>query len=656
MSSTQQLLLAEGAGGGAAPVYIEDVFQTWLYTGNGSTQTITNNIDLSTKGGMVWIKCRNTAYGHRVNDTVRGASKFLTTNSTAAEDTNASVLTAFTSSGFSVGASTAVNENAATYASWTFREQPKFFDVVTYTGDGTTPRSIPHNLGSTPGCVIIKMLSTSADWYVYHRGLPTTTGTYIRLNSTSSTNANPVIFPASPVNSTAFKVGSGADVNGSGSTYVAYVFAHDAGGFGLTGTDNVISCGSYTGNGSATGPVVTLGYEPQWLMIKNASVAGEDWFIVDTMRGFTANTTGGSTVELSPNSAGVEDSQFKLAPTATGFQVLDSNANVNGSGNTMIYIAIRRGPMKVPTSATTVFTPFYFSGNDSTSRQLSAGFPADAFLGKRAIGDVSPFVDRLRGKDLLLYTPLDSAEAASSLYCRFDSNSGPIVGWNAAAGININGTGWNYRAYAYGRAPGFFDVVCYTGTGANRTVSHNLGAVPELMLVKARSTAGYSWCVYSATLGPTYVAFLNATGAFLGSAVQWNSTTPTSSVFSVSTNVAVNGSGTTFVAYLFATCAGVSKVGSYTGTGTTLQINCGFTAGSRFVLIKRTDSTGAWYVWDSARGIVSGNDPYFLLNSSDEEVTNTDYVDTYNAGFEISDTAPAAINASGGTYIFLAIA
>jgi hypothetical protein len=115
-------------------------------------------------------------------------------------------------------------------------------------------------------------------------------------------------------------------------------------------------------------------------------------------------------------------------------------------------------------------------------------------------------------------------------------------------------------------------------------------------------------------------------------------------------------SGQTYVAYLFATVAGVSKVGSYTGTGNTLQINCGFTGGARFVLIKRTDSTGDWYCWDSSRGIVSGNDPYLLLNSTAAEVTNTDYIDTYSAGFEISSTAPAAINANGGTFIFLAIA
>jgi hypothetical protein len=110
------------------------------------------------------------------------------------------------------------------------------------------------------------------------------------------------------------------------------------------------------------------------------------------------------------------------------------------------------------------------------------------------------------------------------------------------------------------------------------------------------------------------------------------------------------------VGYLFASCPGVSKVGSYTGTGTTQTINCGFTGGARFVLIKRTNSTGDWYVWDSARGIIPANDPYLLLNSTAAEVTGTDYIDTTSVGFEITSTAPAAINANGGTFIFLAIA
>jgi hypothetical protein len=660
MSSTQQLLLGEGAGG-SAPVYIEDVFSTYLWTGNGSTQTITNNIDLSTKGGMVWIKSRSNTYAHRVFDTTRGATKYLATDAVGAEDTNASSLTAFTSSGFSVGASTAVNDNAATYCAWTFREQPKFFDVVTYTGNGAADRNITHNLGSVPGMIVIKKTSGTGNWAtaaslsstVYAiGGGGSGSGYEFALNTTDTYYDNPLkstIATDTTVNVPRVYYNDATVCNASGATYVMYLFASDAGGFGLAGTDNVISCGSFTTDGSG-GYSVNLGYEAQYVLLKRTSGTG-GWFIVDIMRG--AAVSASTTQLLSAQVVAAESTDGVLmSPSATGFFASSTLSNL--SSGTYIYIAIRRGPMKVPTSATTVFTPFYFSGNDSTSRQLSAGFPADAFLGKRAIGDVSPFVDRLRGKNLLLYTPLNYAEATSSLYCRFDSNSGPIVGWNAAAGVNINGTGWNYRAYAYGRAPGFFDVVCYTGTGSNRTISHNLAAVPELMIVKQREGSG--WPVYAAGMGNTRAMRLNSTQAQEVGSDFWNNTTPTSTVFSLGNNGDVNQNTATYVAYLFATCAGVSKVGSYTGTGTTLQINCGFTGGSRFVMIKRTNSTGDWYVWDSARGIVSGNDPYFLLNSSDGEVTNTDYVDTYSAGFEISDTAPAGINASGGTYIFLAIA
>jgi hypothetical protein len=212
----------------------------------------------------------------------------------------------------------------------------------------------------------------------------------------------------------------------------------------------------------------------------------------------------------------------------------------------------------------------------------------------------------------------------------------------------------------FGRAPSVFDEVCYTGNGAgNNARTHNLGVAPELLIIKNRSSSAsgdwYTFHTFTSSnfkkqLLDTTDAQTNYTyGSFLDAQ-------PTSTTFTVNSGAGCNESGVTYVSYLFATCAGVSKVGSYTGTGTTKQIDCGFTGGARFVLIKRTDSTGDWYVWDSARGIVSGNDPYLLLNTTDPEDTSTDYIDTYSAGFEISSTAPAAINSNGGSFIFLAIA
>ena len=205
-------------------------------------------------------------------------------------------------------------------------------------------------------------------------------------------------------------------------------------------------------------------------------------------------------------------------------------------------------------------------------------------------------------------------------------------------------------------------LVCYTGTGTNQYINHNLGVRPDLYMVKRRSATA-NWAVTINASIPDTIGILNSTNAFGGSAYDngylVNGTVPASNFgagFGSVNNDAANASGSTYVAYLFATCAGVSKVGSYTGTAAAQVINCGFTSGARFVLIKRTDSTGDWYVWDSARGIIAGNDPYLLLNSAAAEVTGTDYIDTDTTGFEISSTAPAAINASAGTFIFLAIA
>jgi hypothetical protein len=225
----------------------------------------------------------------------------------------------------------------------------------------------------------------------------------------------------------------------------------------------------------------------------------------------------------------------------------------------------------------------------------------------------------------------------------------------AGSGDYSSWIAWNFK-----RAPGFFDVVTYTGTGSVRTINHNLGAVPSVVLIKGRNTT-YSWYWQHYALGANTWMQLNNQEAGAGNGGVFNSTLPTSSVFSVGSLAGTNGSGNTYIAYLFGDLPGISKAGTYTGTGSNINVDCGFTAGARFVLIKRKDGSGGanvgdWYVWDSIRGIVSGNDPYLLLNSSAAQVTNTDYIDPLSSGFTVTSSAPAALNASGGTYLFLAIA
>jgi hypothetical protein len=641
---------AFGGGAPAAPIYIEDVFSTWLYQGNGSGQTITNGIDLAGDGGMVWAKARNEAYSHELFDTARGSLSALISNT--ADSQNSYGPYDFLSSGFRYRAGYIGNANYSntSYVSWTFRKQPKFFDVVLYTGDGTNNRAIPHRLNSVPGCIIVKATSASLGWGVKHRSL--TASQYLVLNDTAaaSTALNP--WSQNPTSSEFYVNGTAPSLsNGNGIQYVAYLFAHNAGGFGLTGTDNVISCGSYTGNGTS-GQLITLGYEPQFVLHRWYDGV-EDWKINDVMRGMPV---GGADATLYPNNADAEVSGVeRLDPASTGF-IATTNQNVNG--RTDLYIAIRRGPMKVPTTGTSVFSPNATTAASGT--KITTNFPVDVqFYADRAGAVYNTLAStRLMGVatgDLTsgqngpyLVTSSTAAEATFYQSTRAWDNTGFGVTGSFGSASNIY---WNWQ-----RAPGFFDVVCYTGTGSARTVAHNLGVAPELMIVKRRGSSSFGeWLVWTSAFDPNYYVLLNGTQAINAgpSSAIWNGTAPTASVFSVGVYLSQTDN---YVAYLFATCPGVSKVGSYTGTGTTQTINCGFTAGSRFVLIKRTDSTGSWYVWDSSRGIVAGNDPYLLLNSTAAEVTNTDYVDTASVGFEISSTAPAEINASGGSFIFLAIA
>ena len=638
---TAMMQAAAGAGGDQA-TFIEDVFSTYLYTGNGSTQTITNGIDLAGEGGLTWIKCRDQARDNCLFDTVRGATKFVQSNNTDSEVTSATSLTAFNSNGFSLGSNATQNTSTDTFCSWTFRKQPKFFDVVTYTGDGTGPsRAISHNLGSVPGMIILKSTSNATNWFVYHRSLSSPNDSYLNLNaSNASANAGSNVWD---VTSTTFSPGLG---NTNGRTYVAYLFAHDDGGFGTAGTDNVISCGTFTGSGGSA--TVNLGYEPQFILYKGISGAGgtDAWIMLDSMRGIP---TGSNSATLFPNFSNAENSGSNRGTlTATGFIANDVSASP------YIYMAIRR-PMKVPTTGTSVFGLNARTGTGANATVTGSAGVSDAVLVKNRGAVASLFSSRLTGTGYLVTstTAVEVAAGTTILQANpWDVMDGVKIGTNSTI---TNASANTYINYLFRRAPGFMDVVCYTGTGSNRTVAHNLTVVPELMIVKRRSTTE-DWAVYHSAVGNTSRVELNTTSALTTSINNWNDTSPTSSVFTVGISIIVNGSGNTYVAYLFATLAGVSKVGSYTGTAAAQTINCGFTGGARFVMIKRTDSTGDWYVWDTARGIISGDDPYWLTNSDAAEVTNTDYIDPASSGFEISSTAPDAINASGGSFIFLAIA
>jgi hypothetical protein len=356
------------------------------------------------------------------------------------------------------------------------------------------------------------------------------------------------------------------------------------------------------------------------------------------MRGMVV---GGDDKLLYPNTSDAEQQSTRFVPSATGFQVNSTNAFVNASGGNYIYIAIRRGPMGIPESASEVFD---IATRDATHPSFDASFDTVdfSFVKNSATTGSWRVTSRLQGANVL-YSDTTAAEAAYS----------PIE-WDYMDGWSYDvGTASTFYSWMWRRAPSFFDAVAYSGNStAGRTVSHSLGVAPEMMWIKARNSSE-NWAVYHADQGNTKEARLNQTSAFGTSTTHWNSTSPTDSVFTLGASAAVNGSGKTYIAYLFASLNGVSKVGSYTGNGTSQNIDCGFSSGARFVLIKAASTSGNWILFDSERGIVAGNDPFLVLNTTGAESSAGDYIDPYSAGFTLPS---ATLNTSGVEWIFYAIA
>jgi len=633
---TQQTALAS-AGGKKDPVYVDDVFSTTLYTGNNSNQTISTGID-NTEKSLLWFKGRNYGFSHMLFDTVRGKTRSLSTQVTNQENPNIPNFD-FTSDGFTLQTGgESINNGGLTMAAWNFKAQKGFFDVVTYTGNSTAGRTVAHSLGSVPGMIIVKCTNHAYSWNVFHRSL---TGThYLELETTGSAGPNANIWNNTNPTSTHFTLGNSVTVNETGKTYVAYVFAHDDAQFGTDSDESIIKCGTYTGTNAAGLQTVDVGFEPQFVLIKNSTTSA-NWFILDSIRG--AADDGNDQPILQPNTANAETSPagggLRVFITNNGFGWRDQTGNpVSGAGNTFIYMAIRR-PNKPPELATEVFA-MDTGKTSSTTPTFDSPFVVDA-----AIED-NYFHARIMGAKSMFTYLGDRGEQTDAL-ATWDSNLGWAKSYNSST-----------LSYMFKRAPGFMDVVTYTGTGVTRTINHNLTVKPELMLFKSRSAAN-NWVTYDKVNGATnYMSFNMDIGTVPSSSI-FNNTEPTSSVFTVSgASGNVNGGGGTYIAFLFATLPGISKVGSYTGTGNAINVNCGFTNGARFILIKRTNTntTGDWYYWDTFNGIVSGNDSYNRFNLSPSRVTGTDYIDPLSTGFTVTSSAPAALNTSGGTYLFLAIA
>jgi len=625
------------------PVYLDEVFSLYAYAGNGSSQAINNGIDLSGEGGAVIMKSRTSAdasgsgspagYGWGVHDTVRGKTKNQQLQTYAVDVTYPDAVSSFNSNGFTLGDAT-YNYSSQNFISYTFRKAKGFFDCFTYAGDDTSSRVLSHDLGSSPGMVWIKKISGSiGGWSTWHKEKGFGGG--LLMNSAGVGFASPI----SAVSSTTITLTANTE-NSSGINFLVYLFADDAAEFGDEIDQSIIKCGKYTGNGSTTGPTVNLGWEPQVLFCKNID-STSDWAVNDTIRGIA--TGGQNDPVIWTNRSYAEDTTHDaLDLSATGFQLKTTDNDWNTNGDEYVYMAIRRSDGYVGKPATTGTDVFNQITGVTGPPSFVTAFTADMgfYKGNMNAGTNWQLSNRITGTDVL---QTNTSAAAS--------DGGTNMVWDHNNGYSKNNSS-SQLSSVFKRHAGF-DVVCWNGSSGNKTLNHSLGRTPEMIWAKARSES-QSWLVYHKGLnGGTnpwskYVT-LDGTGAEANWAA-WVQA-PTSTQFSIISNW--NASSQNYIAMLFASVDGISKVGSYTGNGSTSgpTVTLGFSP--RFVLIKNREGTGNWvYPW-SISGWPFG-DRYMYLNSdAAENNTGQTVIDKTSTSFTIT-TTDSDFNTNGEGYIYYA--
>jgi len=681
-------------------------FNTVLYTGTDASHAITG---VGFKPDLVWIKRRSSSESHALYDSIRGINKQLSSNSSGAQATNTSPYEGFTSfdtDGFTVDNNGATNRAPNTYVAWNFKgggtptatnaaaagSVPTLgsvmvdgtastsalagtlpilkisanttlgFSIIQYNGGTGT---LPHELGVTPKLIIQKNQAGTNPWYTYvPPGVIDSNYNYLELNTAAAMGQTGSTAPTS----TTFNPVS------NGGPYIAYCFTSKP-GFSKVGT--------YTGTG-ASGNLVQTGFEPAFVIIKAVN-SGDNWYMLDNKRlngGFPYTNV------LYPNLANSEQAnvggngEYSMNFLTNGFELTEITAGYNQNNGTFLYIAFAADPSTTTPSLANSFNTTLYSGSSSTPLNVNGvGFKADfSWLKVRnnswsngLFSSVMPF--GVNGGVKNLYS--NNQNAASDLWgtltwnnngwtlnggsyngsSAHDFGAAPYnyVSWNWKGGglASINTDGTIDSLVSANQAAGF-SVIRWTGNGTTgATIGHGLNAAPELFITKNIEATNLNWATYNVTTGNSARLTLNENAAVNNGRVEWNSTTPTSSVVTFSDHPCVNSSGVSYIGYAFTSISGYSKVGTYTGLGSggPLTVNMGFAP--TLALIKRTDSTGGWRMFDTVRG----TDKSLRANSADAEYDDTsNYMDFTSTGFYFSTSqANADINTAGGTYIYLAI-
>ena len=340
-----------------------DYFNTVLYTGNGTDNHAITGVNF--QPDFVWIKPRNEARGHHLQDVIRGVNGALITNETSAEYTGlTNVIKSFDSDGFTLGTSNDVNKSANTHVAWNWladntsgssntdgsitstvsANTTSGFSIVSYTGNGTAGATIGHGLGLTPKFIIVKGRDTASNWQVGHSSLGWTQS--IRLNQTGASDSRTISWNDTDPTSSVFSVGTDSDCNTNTNDYIAYCFAEKKG---------FSKFGSYTGNGdsSGNGPFIYTGFKPAWIMIKNASTGSSYWLMVDNKRDTFNVTT--KKLYANINNGEFDDTHYNFDFLSNGFKLKSTSTttNYNNSGDTYIYMCFAESPFTTSTGIPT---------------------------------------------------------------------------------------------------------------------------------------------------------------------------------------------------------------------------------------------------------------------------------------------------------------
>jgi hypothetical protein len=670
-------------------------FNTVLYTGTSPGTQSVNTVGF--KPDLVWIKGIDETYNHVLTDSVRGVSERLNSNTTAAEsDWSPNGVSAFNTTGFNVtapgGQGYGVNQSGIDYVAWNFKaggaptatnaaaagsvptlgsvmidgtastsalagtlaiqkisvNRTLGFSMVRYTGGTGT---LPHELGTTPRIIIQKAIGAINPWYTYiPPGVIDSNYNYLELNTSATVGQTG---STAPTSTTFNPVSSSGD-------FIAYMFTSVT---GFTKVDK------YTGNGNSNGPMIETGFEPAYIMVKEAVGTTNNWYLYDNKR----SPSNPRNKLLAANNADAESTNTSMNMNwyANGFQPIDTGGGMNRSGSTYVYLAIAADPSTTTPSLANSFDTVLFTPTTSSSALpvTGMGFQPDLVWAKYIDGAMNHYlVDSVRGVSSIMYPNKNDLPYTASPYVQsFDSDGITYINnlfnrtatdsmvawaWKAGGGIpSINTDGTIDSIVSVNQAAGF-SIAQYTGTGSAATIAHGLGAVPKMTIIKVLTgTYARDWVVFHSDLTAyTYEVYLDNQGSEYNSAGAMQAAAPTTTLISLGGDDYVNGSGNKYICYSFAEVAGFSSFGTYEATGSagTPTITTGFQPD--WVMIKNIDRTQEWIVIDSVRGLNKS----LIPDSDAAEGINGNIITTNATSFTINVSGGGINYANGDTMIYAA--